>query len=76
MSKKQPPPSVWEALGQLSALGFIIAIPMALGYFIGNYLDGLTNHQPLFLIIGLLLGLVVGIYGAYRLFAHLFKTMR
>ncbi|MGH2478283.1 MAG: AtpZ/AtpI family protein [Ktedonobacteraceae bacterium] len=44
-----------------------------MGTYIGNYLDGLTHHQPLFLMIGLLLGLVVGIYGAYRLFARLFK---
>lgn len=74
MKNKQSPPSVWEALGQLGALGFIIAIPLALGTYIGDYLDGLTHHQPLFLMIGLLLGLVVGIYGAYRLFARLLKT--
>ena len=68
MNKKKAPPSVWESLGQLGALGFIIAIPLALGSYLGNYLDGVTNHKPLFLMLGLLLGLIVGIYGAYRLF--------
>jgi len=72
MSKKKPLPSVWESLGQLSALGFIIAIPLALGYYLGTYLDGVTHHKSLFLLVGLLLGLIVGIYGAYRLFRRFF----
>lgn len=67
MNKKKPP-SVWESLGQLGALGLTIAIPLVLGTYAGNYLDSTTNHKPLFLILGLLLGLIVGIYGAYRLF--------
>jgi ATP synthase protein I len=70
--QKKPPPSVWEALSLVGALGFIIAIPLTLGSFLGNYLDGVTHHTPLFLILGLLLGLIVGIYGAYRLFARFF----
>lgn len=69
MNKKKPP-SVWEALALVGALGLTIAIPLALGTILGNYLDGLTNHRPLFLMFGLLLGLIVGIYGAYRLFAR------
>jgi ATP synthase protein I len=72
MSNKKPLPSVWESLGQLSALGFIIAIPLALGYYLGTYLDGVTHHKSLFLLLGLLLGLIVGIYGAYRLFRRFF----
>jgi ATP synthase protein I len=68
---KKPTPSVWEALAQVSALGFTIAIPLALGSYFGNYLDGVTHHEPLFLMLGLLLGLIVGIYGAYRLFKRL-----
>ena len=67
---KKKPPSVWESLAQVGVLGFTIAIPLALGSFLGNYLDGVTNHKPLFLMLGLLLGLIVGIYGAYRLFAR------
>lgn len=72
MKKKPAPPSVWESLALVAQLGFTIAIPLALGTFAGNYLDGLTNHKPLFLLIGLLLGLIVGVYGAYRLFARFF----
>lgn len=67
MNKKRPP-TVWESLAQVGGLGFTIAIPLALGSYLGNYLDGVTHHEPLFLMLGLLLGLIVGIYGAYRLF--------
>ncbi len=69
---KKPPPSVWESLALVGQLGFIIAIPLALGAFVGNYLDSLTHQSILFLMLGLLLGLITGIYGAYRLFARFF----
>jgi ATP synthase protein I len=71
MSKK-PPPSVWGSLALMGQFGFTIAIPLALGAWLGNYLDGLTHQNQLFLLLGLLLGLIVGIYGAYRLFARFF----
>ncbi len=71
MNKKKPP-SVWESLGQFSALGFTIAIPLALGYYLGTYLDGVTYQKSLYLLLGLLLGLIVGIYGSYRLFRRFF----
>ncbi len=70
--KKKPPPSVWESLALVGQLGFTIAIPLALGAILGNYLDGITHQKILFLLLGLLLGLIVGIYGAYRLFRRLF----
>lgn len=51
----------------MGQLGFIVAIPLVLGYYLGTYLDSVTHQGSLFLILGLLLGLIVGIYGAYRL---------
>ena len=71
MSRKQPP-SVWESLALAGQLGFTIAIPLAQGAILGNYLDGITHQTTLFLLLGLLLGLILGIYGAYRLLARLF----
>ena len=68
---KKPPPSVWGSLALVGQLGFTIAIPLALGAFGGNYLDGLT-HTNVYVYLGLLLGLISGIYGAYRLFKGLF----
>jgi len=71
MSKK-PPPSVWELLGALGGIGFTIVIPIALGVILGSYLDGYVHTRPLFTLLGLLLGLISGFYGAYRLFSRVF----
>ena len=70
--KKKEPPSVWGSLALVGQLGLTIAIPLALGTILGNYLDGITHITLLFVFLGLLLGLIVGIYGAYRLFRGLF----
>ena len=69
---KKPPPSVWGSLALMGQLGFTIAIPLALGAWGGSYLDGRTGTKSIFLLLGLLLGLIVGIYGAYRLFSRFF----
>ena len=69
---KKPPPSVWGSLALMGQLGFTIAIPLALGAWGGTYLDGVTHNTSLYLLLGLLLGLIVGIYGAYRLFSRFF----
>lgn len=69
--KKNEPPSVWGSMALLGQLGFTVAIPIALGALGGNYLDSVVHTGHLFLILGLLLGLISGVYGAYRLFARL-----
>lgn len=71
--KKNEPPSVWGSLGLVGALGLTIALPIALGSFLGNYLDGITHTKDVYLLLGLLLGLIVGILGAYRLLAPFLK---
>lgn len=72
MSKK-PPLTIWEALGTLAGLGFTIAVPIAVFTIGGYYLDGYTHTKPLFILLGLLLGLISGIYGAYRLLSRVFQ---
>lgn len=64
---KRPNPSVWGSLALVGQLGLTIAIPLALGAIGGNLLDGAFHTSHLFLLLGLLLGLISGIYGAYRL---------
>ena len=71
--KKNEPPSVWGSLGLMGALGLVIAIPIALGAIGGRYLDGIVHTNDVFLLLGLLLGLISGIYGAYRLLAPFLK---
>jgi F0F1-type ATP synthase assembly protein I len=37
-------------------------VSMYLGYRIGNYVDGRLGSAPIFLIVGLLLSIVLGMY--------------
>lgn len=70
MSKNTPPPSAWESLALVGQLGFTIAIPIAVLAILGHLLDGAVHTGYLFLLLGLLLGLIFGIYGAYRLLSR------
>ncbi len=72
MKEKPPSPNVMTTLGALSGMGFTVAIPIAGGALLGSYLDGRLNTGSLFILLGLLLGLIVGIYGAYRLYKAVF----
>ncbi len=70
---KKPPLTVWEALGAFAGLGFTIVVPIAVLAIGGNYLDGQIHTNHLFFLLGLLLGLISGIYGAYRLMSRVFQ---
>jgi ATP synthase protein I len=71
--KNNKPPSVWEGLALAGELGFSMAVPIALGAIGGEYLDSITHTSSLYILLGLLLGLIVGIYAWYRLLSPLLK---
>jgi ATP synthase protein I len=54
------------ALGLLG-VGFFVAGSIILGVVGGRWLDGKLNSEPVFLIVGLLLGIVVAFYGVYTM---------
>ena len=68
--ERKPPPSAWSSLALVGQLGFTIAIPIVLLAVGGNLLDGYAHTGHIFVLLGLLLGLAAGIYGAYRLFTR------
>ncbi|MGI8552070.1 MAG: AtpZ/AtpI family protein [Dehalococcoidia bacterium] len=55
-------PSVW-----LLGIGWCFATPLVIGVLGGAWLDGRTGKAPLFVILGTLVGLAVGIYGSVRM---------
>ncbi len=52
--------SVWRAFAIASSFGFLAAGLVAGGVVGGRWLDRVTHTSPLFTIVGLLSGLVVG----------------
>ncbi|OGO42660.1 MAG: hypothetical protein A2137_00405 [Chloroflexi bacterium RBG_16_58_8] len=54
----------WVAALRLTGVGFFIGFCIAGGTFAGWWLGG---KRPLIMLIGLLVGLVVAVYGVYRM---------
>jgi F0F1-type ATP synthase assembly protein I len=49
-----------------ASVGLELVIPVALLTYGGYWLDGRLHTLPLFLILGLLLGMAVGFYSVFR----------
>jgi F0F1-type ATP synthase assembly protein I len=64
----------WQAALNIIGIGWFIGLSILLGVLGGLWLDNRLGTQPIFIIIGLLLGLVVTGYGAYRMLLPLLKS--
>ena len=61
------------ALSLAWQLGFFISIPISGFMFLGFWIDDFFESKPLFLIIGLFVGLTITIYEVYHLIILLIK---
>ncbi|MRX74147.1 hypothetical protein GJU40_18660 [Bacillus lacus] len=68
-NQRQPLKSMALMSGILSQLVGSVLI----GIFAGRWADGYFQTQPLFLVIGLLLGLAAGIYAMLKLVHHYYS---
>lgn len=59
--------SKWRAAMRLLGVGFYIGVCIVLGVVGGLWLDSRLNTEPILVIVGLLLGVVVAFYGVYRM---------
>ncbi len=57
----------WDLAVRLTGVGFYVGTCIVGGTFAGLWLDGKLDTRPLFMIGGLLLGVVVAFYGLYRM---------
>ena len=57
----------WATALRLTGVGFFIVFWILGGVLAGLWLDNKFNTEPLFVIGGLLVGLVIAIYGVYRM---------
>ena len=58
----------WWVTGlQFAGIGWFIASAIVLGTLGGVWLDGRFGTAPLFILLGLALGLGTGFYGIYRM---------
>jgi F0F1-type ATP synthase assembly protein I len=61
--------SALMSLALVGQLGVVVAAPIVGGVLIGKWLDSLAGGGGLILIGMILLGIVVGVYGAYKMLA-------
>ena len=57
----------WVSAAQFTGIGWDIAAAIVAPTLLGVWVDGKVGTAPLFLLIGLLLGVVVASYGTYRM---------
>ncbi len=64
----------WEAALRLVGVGWYIGICIVLGVWGGIKLDEKFHTTPILVIVGLILGVVVAIYGVYQMLLPLIKN--
>ena len=68
--------SRWIAALRLTGVGFFIGGCIVLGVFAGLWLDNTLNTRPVFMLVGLVLGVVVAAYGVYQMLLPLIYNKR
>jgi ATP synthase protein I len=66
-------PHPFQAMALMSAILSQLAGSILVGIFAGRWLDGKAGTAPLFLIIGLFVGLAAGVYAMLRLVKHYYS---
>jgi ATP synthase protein I len=66
--------SRWVAALRLTGVGFFIGTCIVLGTLAGLWLDGKLNTKPIFMLVGLVVGLVVAAYGVYQMLRPLISN--
>ena len=52
---------------RLTGVGFFVGGSIVLGVVAGRWLDGKLDSEPIWTIVGLILGIVVAFYGIYTM---------
>ncbi|MEB3102523.1 AtpZ/AtpI family protein [Ferviditalea candida] len=64
MSKSNNP---WKAAGFVGFIGLDLSLMMLGGFWLGRNLDNRLNSEPAFLIIGVLTGLIAGVFSIVKM---------
>lgn len=65
--KLTPKQEMLMAFGKYGSLGFQIVVTTVLGGYLGQFLDEKLDTEPFFLVGGILIFFVAGLWPAYRM---------
>lgn len=60
----------YRLLGLVTSIGLNWAVSILVGVYGGRWLDGHFRTQPLFTIVGIILGMIAGAIGSFRTVAR------
>lgn len=66
----------WVVALRLTGVGFFIGGSIVGGVLTGRWLDSKMNSEPIWVIVGLILGIVVAFYGVYQMLLPLIGNKR
>ena len=66
----------WQAALRLIGVGWYVGLSILGGVLAGLWLDSKFSTKPLFVILGLILGIIVAFYGVYRMLLFLIRNKR
>ncbi len=64
----------WVAAARLLGVGFFIGGCIVLGVLGGLWIDNRLSTKPVFIIVGLVLGIFVAFYGVYQMLLPLLRN--
>lgn len=64
----------WQAAFNIIGVGWFVGLSILLGILGGLWLDSKLNTQPIFVLVGLFLGLIIAGFGVYRMLLPFFKN--
>ena len=59
----------------LLGIGWFFATAILLGVLLGYWLDEITGLEPLFIILGIILGLAIAMVGGFRMLQQFLRQM-
>jgi len=74
-NQKGPTITTFQAVAVASQFGITLAVSVVLGYFVGQWLDDRFKTGVLFILIGVLLGLVGAAMNTVRLYRALLRKV-
>jgi len=64
----------WQIAARVIGIGWNVALTLIAGVLGGLWVDGKLGTKPVFLALGILLGLVIAGYGAYQVIRPLMNN--